>query len=60
MESMYGRSESISYHTLLSYILNQIENTNNDTINRTHISLYVYITYIIYYQEIDLLYIVTS
>ena len=40
--------ESIPCHTL-SYILNQINNTNNDTFNGTNISVYVYITY---YQEI--------
>ena len=42
-ECMEGK-ESISCHTL-SYILDQINNTNNDTFNGTKISVYVYITY---------------
>ena len=42
-ECMEG-NESIPCHTL-SYILNQINNTNNDTFNGTNISVYVYITY---------------
>ena len=46
-ECMEG-NESIPCHTL-SYILNQINNTNNDTFNETNISMYVYITY---YQEL--------
>ena len=37
-------NESIPCHTL-SYILNEINNTNNDTFNGTNISVYVYITY---------------
>ena len=47
-ECMEG-NESIPCHTL-SYVLNQINNTNNDTFNGTNISVYVYITY---YQEIS-------
>ena len=46
-ECMEG-NEFIPCHTLF-YILNQINNTNNDTFNGTNISVYVYITY---YQEI--------
>ena len=42
-ECMEG-NKSIPCHTL-SYILNQINNTNNDTFNGTNISVYVYITY---------------
>ena len=37
-------NESIPCHTL-SYILNQINNRSNDILNRTNISVYVYITY---------------
>ena len=46
-ECMEGNG-SIPCHTL-SYILNQINNTNNDIFNGTNISVYVYITY---YQQI--------
>ena len=42
-ECMEGNG-SIPCHTL-SYVLNQINNTNNDTFNGTNISVYVYITY---------------
>ena len=42
-ECMEG-NESIPCHTL-SYVLNQINNTNNDSFNGTNISVYVYITY---------------
>ena len=37
-------NESIPCHTL-PYILNEINNTSNDTFNGTNISVYVYITY---------------
>ena len=46
-ECMEG-NESIPCHTL-SYILNQINNRNNNTFNGANISVYVYITY---HQEI--------
>ena len=46
-ECMEG-NESIPCHTL-SFVLNEINNTNNDTFNGTNISVYVYITY---YQKI--------
>ena len=42
-ECMEGH-ESIPCHTL-SYVLNQINNRNNDIFGRTYISVYVYITY---------------
>ena len=38
------RNESIPCHTL-SYILNEINNTNNDIFNGTNISVFVYLTY---------------